>query len=64
MKISITGKVSDCFNMQVVGTDQEYDGYVPDCGLGGGDYIEFVVDNETGQILNWKPINPEVFSKD
>jgi len=58
-KISISGKTSDSLiiwaydeNGDYVG---EYDGYVPDClpGDPDGDYINFVVDVETGQILNW-----------
>jgi CDP-diacylglycerol pyrophosphatase len=33
----------------------EHQGYLPHgLGLGGGDYIKFEVDIETGQILNWE----------
>lgn len=33
----------------------EVDGYVPGCfGIGGGDYIEFTLDLETGKIVGWK----------
>jgi len=36
----------------------EYEGYVPSgIGLGGGDYVKFEVDTETGQIQNWQPID-------
>ena len=39
---------------------QETIDYVPYAmGLGGGDYIHFKIDIETGQILNWKKPDPE-----
>lgn len=31
--------------------------YMPSCSLGSGKYVTFNVDNETGQILDWKPID-------
>ena len=30
----------------------EYEGYVPNIGIGGGDDIELLIDIKTGQILN------------
>jgi hypothetical protein len=42
------------------GNTFERDGYVPS-GLGigefGGDYIEMVIDADTGQIQGWKPLD-------
>jgi len=59
MKLTIGGKCSDMCHSKLTtedgGVDYEKDGYVPKgLGVGGGDYIEFEVDLETGQILNWK----------
>ena len=68
--ISITAKCSDCCHVSVFKNDVEIAeraGYVPTCssGFGGGDYIEFDVDAETGQILNWKnPMNDQQFQDD
>ena len=32
--------------------------YVPrELGIGGGDYLELRIDIDTGQILDWKPID-------
>ena len=57
MILSITAKCSDlCF---ITLGDCEHDGYVPQSSLGGGDYVELAIDNETGQILNWKPLTEE-----
>lgn len=53
--IGISGKTSDQFSM-VADNNLVYDGYVPECSIGSGDYIEMEIDNATGQILNWKPI--------
>jgi hypothetical protein len=58
--LSMTAKCSDCFNMNL-GKLEHY-GYVPHSSLGGGDYIELDIDNDTGQILNWKPLTKEDFS--
>ena len=36
---------------------KDHDGYMPKVNnLLGGDYTRFVIDNETGKILNWKPV--------
>lgn len=59
MIISISGKVSDMFGLQVQDGDNniDYCGYVPyHMGFGGGDYIEIDIENETGRIVGWKPI--------
>lgn len=61
MIISISAKCSDMFNMN--GRNINYDGYVPKgLGIGGGDYISFNLNTETGQILNWQAIDDEVLS--
>ena len=67
MIISISAKCSDMFNMN--GRNVNYDGYVPEgLGIGGGDYISFTLNTETGQIVNWKAIDDEalvgIFSED
>lgn len=59
--LSITAKCSDLFSGHIIDEDfnviKEYEGYVPkDLGIGGGDYVEMEIDLQSGQILNWKPI--------
>lgn len=43
-------------------TIADVDGYVPSCiGIGGGDYVDLVIDIETGQIQNWvKPADDDL----
>lgn len=60
-RVRIGGKVSDmCFGALFDDKGklvEEHDGYVPNIkALGGGDYLRLEIDNATGQILNWKPI--------
>ena len=68
--ISVTAKCSDCCAVTIKRDGVEIatmDGYVPtsSSGFGGGDYIEFDVDAETGQILSWKnPISETQFQDD
>lgn len=59
--VNVSAKCNDmCFvSMGKLGRD----GYVPS-SLGGGDYIDLTIDNETGQILNWKPLTEEDFEGD
>ena len=62
MIIHFGGKVSDMFYMSVDDKDGneliEHDGYVPSgLGLGGGDYIELAIDNDTGHIVGWKTLD-------
>lgn len=60
MYIRINGKVSDMCGIIFMedGMYIEHDGYVPDnLGFGGGDYINLVIDNETGRIEGWKPLS-------
>lgn len=57
--LKIHAKPCDAGNYTLMDTQGEeihdHDGYVPSFFPGGGgDYIEFDVDIETGQILNWK----------
>lgn len=35
----------------------EYDGYVPKGPLGGGDAIHLNIDNATGRIIGWVPLD-------
>ena len=47
--LSVSGKVSDMCSVDFGG--REHDGYVPDgLGIGGGDYIEFVLCLECGAV--------------
>lgn len=55
----VRGKCDD--RSQVIATNSDggilfnIDGYMPSgLGFGRSDYIEFVIDIETGQIMNWK----------
>lgn len=57
--IHISAKCSDLFNATLMSNGHfagEYNGYVPKFfpGQHYGDYVEFVIDANTGQILNWK----------
>lgn len=57
--IHMSAKCSDLFNASLMrdgGFVGEYTGYVPNFfpGQHYGDYVEFVIDANTGQILNWK----------
>jgi hypothetical protein len=59
MKLTMSAKCSDMFSASLTddkGTYLEYDGYVPNFfpGTHYGDYVELVIDTDTGQILNWK----------
>ena len=59
MEIKINAKCADLFAATLhdkgrqIG--EEYSGYVPEFfpGQHWGDYVELVIDVETGQILNW-----------
>lgn len=59
--VFIAGKCSDLCDIQLINENdklvESYDGYVPsNIGIGGGDYLEFQVDNATGKIIDWVPI--------
>jgi len=64
--LSICAKCSDCCHSEIVIDGEvvkELDGYVPrNFGIGGGDYIEFHVDLETGKIVGWT--EPELSDED
>ena len=63
-KLSISAKCSDLFqctftdeNDKVLAESGEYS-YVPEgIGIGGGDYVDLVIDTETGRIIDWKPLS-------
>jgi hypothetical protein len=65
MKISIDAKCSDCCVVRVEDANgnelYDKDGYVPEfLSIGEwGDYLRLTIDNDTGKILNWKPIKKE-----
>jgi hypothetical protein len=59
MKLSFSGKCSDMCSYLITDDNGEKlvykQGEIPSSfGIGGGDYVEFEIDLETGQILNWK----------
>lgn len=57
--IQVNTHSRDCHSFTFITEDNEFvdhDGYNPGV-LGAGDDLWFKVDNETGQILNWKPIS-------
>jgi hypothetical protein len=63
--ITIQGKVSDCCNASLYDERDnellEHEGCVPNwMPKGGGDYMSFEIDNETGKILNWESIKDDV----
>lgn len=69
MIIHVEGFVRDSFSLGVTYDSGLYEdiqeqGYVPHCTLGGGDYISFEVDNTTGQIIGWQPIDVEYLIQD
>ena len=58
MLLEVFGKVRDQFVINVLGEEGfGYEGYVPVSSLGDGDYIDFIIDNETGTIVGWKPLD-------
>lgn len=53
--VYLQGKVSDMCSIEFEGT--EHFGYVPRIeAIGGGDYINMKIDNDTGKIIGWEPI--------
>ena len=66
--IEICAKCSDLFSMGVHAngkTNWTYGGYVPGFfpGEHWGDYVNLVIDVNTGKILNWKKPNQETLKK-
>jgi len=64
MKIYFSGKCSDMSTLVIEDDNGDrllyYDGYVPNIpAIGGGDYFEMEIDNETGKIMGWTPLTPE-----
>ena len=51
MRVIISGKTSDSFNLELE-DGRLYEGYPPEC-LGEGDYISFTLETETGRIVDW-----------
>lgn len=69
MKIMIYAKCADSCQTTVTTEDGEElfseDGYVPSflSIQEYGDYVDLEIDNDTGLILNWKPIKPADLEK-
>ena len=42
----------------------EYQGYVPEGILGGGDAIRLRIDNATGRIIGWTPLDLEALNEE
>lgn len=67
-KVYVGGKTSDMAHvtLEIDGEEVEHDGYMPTGipALGGGDYIEIVIDNETGVVEGWVPLKFSDLSDD
>lgn len=69
VKIRVQAKCSDMCGIYLIGDPNHqqntvHDGYVPkELGIGGGDYISFEIDLETGQIVGWKKPSDEALDK-
>jgi len=67
--ISVHAKIRDAGSYILRDTNEniikEHDGYVPGFFPGEhyGDYLDLVIDIETGTILNWKKIHPETIQE-
>lgn len=65
--LSISCKCSDSFfaSARIHGIKVTYGpNYVPrNLGIGGGDYIKLEIDLDTGQIIDWKPIDNETLEE-
>lgn len=60
--ISVAAKCSDCCGVNL--GDSSVDGYVPkDLGIGGGDYVEFLLCLECGQLQGNFPLPPAKIEK-
>ncbi len=64
MKICVNAKCGDMFNMTIHDNNGNEilfkEGSVPSkLNIGGGDYIHFDIDNETGKIIGWVPLTDE-----
>jgi hypothetical protein len=54
--LKVSAKCSDMFSGRLTVGDKHYpiDGYVPsEFGIGGGDYVEFDLDLDTGKIIGF-----------
>jgi hypothetical protein len=61
--LGITAKCSDCCSTQL--WDREHQGYVPcGVGIGGGDYVEFSVCLDCGQLQGKFPLPPAEIEKE
>jgi hypothetical protein len=66
--ISVTAKASDAQYWGFFDHKDErllsFNGYAPSFkGLAEGDYIQFQIDNETGKIIGWVPLEDDSFDR-
>lgn len=59
-EVRLSGKCSDSSYTDIIfedgGSIENY-GYVPYIkGIGGGDYIDLRIENETGRLIGWVPL--------
>lgn len=73
IKVYVGGKVRDMGQLNIYDTETgetlytnyDHGHYMPYIDyLCGGDYIEFEIDNETGRILNWVPLDPATLGEE
>jgi len=60
--VRLGAKASDMFDIEFISAKyrKSGDGYAPDIkGLCGGDYLDVEIDNATGKIVGWVPIEAE-----
>ena len=65
--IELTAWCRDSFNLAAYDTTSEelileYEGYVPTGPLGGGDAVSLQIDNATGRIIGWEPLDLEALN--
>lgn len=61
--VDVVGKTSDLCNVRFTQTGKEKDGYVPDdMNIGGGDYLDFSLCLNCGQIQGEWPL--EIFEEE
>ncbi len=61
--VTINMKHSDMAELHLKGENQEvlaeYEDGMPNLGILGGDYTKLTIENATGKIIGWKPIELE-----
>jgi hypothetical protein len=59
----IQGKSRDLNSIEIPHLDFEHDGYMMELGVGDGDYIEFSLCLDCGQVQNFEPITDETIKE-